>query len=38
METTPPSTIRMEMTIATMGRLMKNFDMGQFPPATTAAL
>ena len=28
METAPMITIRMAMTIATMGRLMKNFDIG----------
>src|SRR5207253_10551482 len=29
--TAPTITIRMEITIATIGRLIKNFDMAQFP-------
>ena len=32
----PTSTIRIEMTMATMGRLIKNFDMGHSPPAAAA--
>jgi hypothetical protein len=31
MVTAPRITIRMEITIATMGRLMKNFDIQLFP-------
>ena len=31
MVTAPTITMRMAMTIATMGRLMKNFDIVQFP-------
>ncbi len=38
METTPTITMTMEMTIATMGLLMKNFDMITGPPASGEAL
>ncbi len=36
METTPITTVRMAMTIATMGRRMKNFDMSYLPAAGSA--
>src|ERR1700736_5861564 len=32
-DTTPRMTVTMAMTIATIGRLMKNFDMNYFPAA-----
>ena len=34
--TTPSMTIRIEMTMATIGRRMKNCAMGYFPPAFLA--
>src|SRR5262249_45364873 len=38
METTPTITMRMEMTIATMGRLMKNLDMRAAPLCVSCVL
>ena len=34
--TTPIMTVRIAMTIATIGRRMKNWPMGYFPPALAA--